>query len=331
MLALLFALTSSPANGQSPPPGETIAYKGGTVIGMGKATVVVANGKIVAVGGEVPEGATVSDISGKCIGPGFIDSHVHLALRPESKSMAEGGVVAAIDMGSTLAFLADPPTELEVWSSGPMMTAFGGYPVNSWGKDGYGREVLGPSDAKVGVNQLADAGAKLIKVPFAKGARLTDRELGTIVEAAHQRDLKVVAHALDDAAASRAATNGCDVLAHVPREPLSDATVELWRNRAVISTLKAFGGSDAAIDNLKRLRAAGATVLYGTDFGNSKTAGIDPEEIALMKTAGMTIEEIRASATTIPARFWGLDGYGAVEVGKKDALWIGDCACAWCE
>ena len=34
----------------------------------------------------------------------------------------------------------------------------------------------------------------------------------------------------------------------------------------VISTLEAFGGRSSTVENLRQLRAAGATVLYGTDI-----------------------------------------------------------------
>src|ERR1700760_3589849 len=64
------------------------------------------------------------------------------------------------------------------------------------------------------------------------------------------------------------------------------ATVAAGRGRAVISTLAAFGGSPAAVDNLRRLRAAGATVLYGTDLGNLDVAGPSEPEIALPARAG---------------------------------------------
>ena len=49
-------------------------------------------------------------------------------------------------------------------------------------------------------------------------------------------------------------------------------------HHAVVSTLAAFGGSPAAVDNLRRLHAAGATVLYGTDLGNTRDAGPSAEE-----------------------------------------------------
>jgi imidazolonepropionase-like amidohydrolase len=86
----------------------------------------------------------------------------------------------------------------------------------------------------------------------------------------------VVAHALSDAAARRAADAGVDVLGHTPVEPLAESTIQAWRGRTVISTLAAFGGTPAAVTNLRRLRDAGVTVLYGTDLGTCAMRGRRP-------------------------------------------------------
>jgi hypothetical protein len=94
-----------------------------------------------------------------------------------------------------------------------------------------------------------------------------------------------VSHALADEEVRMAAAVGVDVLAHTPVEALGDA--DAWRGRAVISTLAAFGGSRATIDNLRRLRAAGAVVLYGTDLGNTRDAGVSRGEIDLLLEAGL--------------------------------------------
>jgi imidazolonepropionase-like amidohydrolase len=85
----------------------------------------------------------------------------------------------------------------------------------------------------------------------------------------------------------------------------------------VISTLRAFGGSKAAVANLRALRDAGATVLYGTDFGNTTTPGIDGDELALLAQAGLDGAAILAAGTSTPAAFWGLEGFGRIEIGAE--------------
>src|SRR6185436_1172042 len=126
------------------------------------------------------------------------------------------------------------------------------------------------------------------------------------VEEAHARGLKVAAHALSDDEAARAARAGVDVLAHTPVAALSKKTIALWSDRAVISTLRAFGGSKTALSNLRALRDAGATVLYGTDFGNTTTPGIDGNELELLTQAGLDGAAILDAGTSTPAAFWGL-------------------------
>jgi imidazolonepropionase-like amidohydrolase len=120
---------------------------------------------------------------------------------------------------------------------------------------------------------------------------------------------------LSDADAARAAAAGVDGLAHTPVAPLSEATVAAWSGGFVISTLGAFGGSAATIDNLRRLRGAGAAVLYGTDFGNTTVAGIDARELTLLGQAGLDGRAIADALGPTPAQIWGLADAGAIRVG----------------
>ena len=166
------------------------------------------------------------------------------------------------------------------------------------------------------VDQLAALGAAAIKLPVTGAPQLADDALAAAAARAHGLGLPVVSHALSDDQARRAALAGVDILAHTPTEALSKATLAAWSGRTVISTLRAFGGSAATLDNLKALRAAGVTVLYGTDFGNTMTPGIDGSELALLLQAGMTPQEILTAGTSAPAAVWGLGGaLGAIAVG----------------
>jgi imidazolonepropionase-like amidohydrolase len=96
--------------------------------------------------------------------------------------------------------------------------------------------------------------------------------------------------------------------------------VAAWRGRAVVSTLAAFGGSDAAVDNLRRLHAGGVTVLYGTDLGNSQVAGVDPRELVLLAAAGLSTDEILAALTRRPAAYWGFADLGTIAVSAPANL-----------
>jgi len=303
-------------------PGHLV-FRGGTIAGVGAADVEVRDGRIVAVGPGVGAGApdaTAIDARGRWLAPAFIDSHVHLAYWPVGPAVAAGGVAGAVDLAAPLEFLAAPHAPLRVIASGPMVTAPRGYPLESWGRDGYGLPVAGAKAAAAAVEKLHALGARVIKIPLTDPPVLDDATVRAVVERAHALGLKVAVHALGDDDARRAAAAGVDVLAHTPTEPLSEATVSAWAGRAVISTLDAFGAGFAAVENLARLRARGVTVLYGTDLGNSHVAGIALDELRLLGRAGLDPAAILAAATATPAAFWPFSDLGTIAPGKAASV-----------
>ncbi len=237
--------------------------------------------------------------------PPIVDSHVHLAYWPVADRLAKHGVLAAVDLAAPESTLggASPITVLE---AGPMLTHGGGYPLDAWGSAGFGAGCDDAACVTRTIDRLAAKGARLIKLALDDDG-LALGLVHVAVEAAHAHGLKVAVHALSDASAAAGAAAGADLLAHTPVEPLSDATVAAWRGRAVISTLAAFGGSDSAVANLARLRAAGVTVLYGTDLGNLRDDGPSADEVALLRKAGLDDAAITAAMTTTPIAYWELD------------------------
>ncbi|MCA9517035.1 MAG: amidohydrolase family protein, partial [Myxococcales bacterium] len=197
-----------------------------------------------------------------------------------------------------------------------------GYPTQSWGRDGYGLEVPNAEAGRAAVAKLAGLGARFIKVPFQGEAQLSDEIAAAVIDEAHLRGLHVAVHALGDADAARAGRLGADILAHTPVEPLQPATLDLWAGKTVVSTLGAFGGADSTVANLRALRERGATVLYGTDFGNTTVAGVDPRELTLLSRAGLDGAAVLAAGTTAPATFWGFADLGALAPGKAATFMV---------
>ena len=235
----------------------------------------------------------------------IIDSHVHLSYWPVATELAASGVEAVVDLAAPEATLDHTSGALHVLAAGPMLTHPDGYPLDGWGHDRYGISCSDAATVTATIDRLVRNGAQVIKLALDDDG-LAPSLVETAVTAAHAHHRKVAAHALSDAAAALAGRAGVDILAHTPIEPLTDATVALWRNRAVISTLAAFGGRPSAIDNLRRLRAAGATVLYGTDLGNTRVAGPNPSELTLLRRAGLDDAAITAAMTTTPTAYWNL-------------------------
>ena len=294
--------SSSSAGGTA----EGLLFLDGTVVGLGVADIRVVDGKIGALGElQAEAGETVIDLGGRWVAPAFIDSHVHLAYMPAGSAFAARGVAGVVDLAAPVAIFGADMDPLRLLATGPMVTAELGYPTQSWGSGGYGIECADAAAAVAAVDMLAGLGAAAIKLPVTSAPQLPDDALAAATARAHALGLPVVSHALSDAEARRAALAGVDVLAHTPTEALSQATISAWKGRAVISTLRAFGGSETTIANLKALKAAGVTVLYGTDFGNTMTPGIDGNELALLQQAGLSPKEVLAAGTSAPAARWG--------------------------
>ena len=310
--------------------GETTPDTGDVVLrgvrlpgGAAPVDVLISGGRIAAVGTVRPDAAPREvDLSGRWLAPGFIDSHVHVAYLARGAELRAAGVVAAVDLAMPLDALGGEHGGLELLASGPMITAVGGYPTRSWGQNGYGLEVTGADEAAAAVASLHAAGARVVKVPVGGSPALPPDALAAVVDAAHALDLKVAAHALDDAGALMAGAAGVDVLAHTPTERLSAETLSAWADRAVITSLAAFGGGEDTGSNLSALRSAGATVLYGTDFGNTRTAGIQATELRRMQDAGMDGAAILAAGTGAAASFWGFDDLGAVAPGRAASFLV---------
>jgi len=292
------------------------------------AALAIDAGRIAGEAPEPPPGARIVDASGLLLLPAFVDAHVHLSVAGSVPEVAaaevRGGLAAVLDLGEperTLPIAAPP---LRVRFAGPLLTAPRGYPTQSWGANGYGLELATPAEARAAVLRLSKAGVRFVKLAFDGRYPLLDAEVArAAAEEAHHLGLRVAAHALDADAVRRALSAGADVLAHTPVEPLPDDLVKLAAARHVwvISTLHAFGGTSGALDNLRRLRAAGVRVAYGTDLGNQGTApGIDANELALLGKAGLSSREVIEAATSAAAQLLGEADLGHLRKGAAASV-----------
>jgi imidazolonepropionase-like amidohydrolase len=319
---------AAPASGTAGNPADagqsatSFVLKGGNVFGVGQRNLRIEAGHVTRIGASVGATDRIVDVTGRYIVPGFIDSHVHLAYDPVGDELLASGIVAVLDLAAPLSTLSANHGSLRVLNAGPMITAKLGYPTTSWGAGGYGLEVTSPATGAAAVETLFGAGVQVIKVPLTAAPTLDDATVKAIVLAAHQHQLKVYTHALEEANAARAAADGVDVLAHTPTEALSDATLEAWKTRTVISTLSAFGGGTAAVKNLQALRQRGARVLYGTDLGNTRDTNIQAAEINLLVAAGFDGASIVKAGTSVPADFLGLSDLGSLDVGKRASFLV---------
>lgn len=263
------------------------------------------------------------DYEGTWIVPAFIDSHVHLAYYPVSQELLDGGVSAVIDLAAPVGFFMQDLQPLQRKSSGPMITSTEGYPTQSWGSDGYGIECEDEQSVEDNIIELHGMGAELIKIPLTAPPTLTNSQLTRAVQTAKHLGVATVTHAMTNTQVARAAQSGVDILAHTPTELLSETSLSLWEDKTVISTLHAFGSAHA-ISNLSQLYHREATILYGTDLGNTQDIGISISELLLLAQAGMSNIDIIASGTSTPAEFWGFTDLGYIREGYKASFLVLD-------
>lgn len=91
---------------------STVLLRGGRVVDPGTGTdrqadVLVENGKIAAVGSELLSDAalaeaTVVDVTGKVVGPGFVDLHSHVNSVAGQRLQARDGVTTALELEAGL-------------------------------------------------------------------------------------------------------------------------------------------------------------------------------------------------------------------------------------
>ena len=331
--ALVTALVRCHGSGsshKSPPGGDAgLATGSGAWLvrgarGLDGASVELAvDGSRVADVRDVPASSPVLDLTGFFVVPAFIDSHVHLAYYAVADALPAGGVVGAVDFAAPIGELAKT-FPIAVAQSGPMITPLLGYPTQSWGQGGFGLEVGSVDEAVAAVDRVLDAGAAFVKTPLSGAEGVDDATLAAIVERAHARNAKVAVHALSLVDAARAVASDVDILGHTPVEPLTPELVNAWGERTVVSTLGAFGASEGAIENLRALAGGGALVLYGTDLGNTRFAGIQAGEIDALVRAGFGGARIVRSATSDAARFWGFSELGRLEPGARASFLVLD-------
>ena len=219
-------------------PGTPLAIRRALVIDgtgarPGRATVVIENGCISAIGSDaqitIPKGATVIEGEGKSLLPGLIDCHVHYCLDagPDSirsleqddptvtavkavahaRATLEGGVTTVRDVGSrghisisvTRAIRAGIIPGPRTLNAGLAICMTGGH---AWF---IGRQTAGKDDLVKAVQEQIRAGADVIKFIASGGvltpgtspgaAQLTPDELKAGVDEATRAGRRVAAHA----------------------------------------------------------------------------------------------------------------------------------------
>jgi len=304
-------------------------------------TVVINGSHIGVQGSDEDEVDKVDGRSGVLL-PGFIDAHIHLAGAESLAAFARCGVTTALDMGTwppdAVDDLRGGVARTDIRSSGLGATSAGSNHSKIPGRPADGL-VAGAADAQRWVAERAAEGADYIKV-IADIPGPDQKTLDAIVVAAHDRHLRVVAHAATRPAVQMALQAGVDVVTHAPldrpldaadaQRMLTDGTIIVPTLAIMQGTANRIGRPDAyscARDSVAVLHAAGVPVVAGTDANSAAGVPYSPpfgdslhQELALLVQAGLTPAEALRAATRSAAEHFGLSDRGVVEPGRRADL-----------
>jgi imidazolonepropionase-like amidohydrolase len=214
---------------------EVRVFDGDTV--AERQTVVISQGRIIAVGRSVAVPAGAQEIAGenRTLLPGLIDAHVHFPIFPVTAA-AEAlqqslafGVTTSIVMGAAPSQVvarlkaledADSPDIAAILDAGIYATAPGGHPTQMGGPGFPTLSSPGEADAFVAA-RLAE-GSDFLKIIYDDVERfgkklptLDEATIAALVTAAHARGKIAVAHIGDERTARGALGAGVDGLAHL--------------------------------------------------------------------------------------------------------------------
>jgi imidazolonepropionase-like amidohydrolase len=232
--------------GRAPASAAALSIEDNRITWVGKADQV-----------KVPPGASVLDLSGKFVIPGLIDSHVHLGLvqdvtqdikfysrasvEQQLRTYAAYGVTAVQVLGTDKDLIFEiradqrnkPPSMARVFTSGQGLVFKGSY----GGVPNLNQPVADVEQARKAVDEQAAKGVDFIKfwvddefedLPLRMPAQISK----AIIDRAHERGLRVIAHIFYLENAKTLVAQGVDGFAHSVRDqPIDQALLAGMKQR----------------------------------------------------------------------------------------------------
>ena len=320
--------------------------------------VFVRDGRIESVGPGAPADTAdvVIDAAGRTVMPGLGDGHVHITRTIVSVDadmagtvnedglvpFVHGGITNLREVGTATVIMQSLKVLTDglvregraprVTWAGPIITTTGGYPFTVQRYSPGGQAVASAEEGVEMVNDLADWGARIIKLGLEQGYYADEgwplMDLPTvqaITEAAHARGLLVTAHVTSLDEVRLALDGGVDNLAHTPLQLLTNDLIEemIEADMGIVSTAIIWDPNAAGIaaENVRRYAAAGGTIAIGTDYGCCEQL---PGPEALLREmqflyidGGVALDDLLVAATRGVAAVTGTDAdVGTLEAGK---------------
>src|SRR5688572_7750180 len=393
-LLCMAACSRPPAGEPRETAGTAVLFEGSRLIaGDGAAPIessafIVENGRITASGrkGELqlPAGASRIDLTGKTVMPALVDAHSHLGytdvtrmtttaanytrenLVDHLRRYAYYGIAATLSMGVDRGELpyelrAQPPRGAALFrTAGRGIALPNAGPGAEYRRDAaYG--VATEAEARRAVQELAAKQVDVVKtwVDDRNGTvpKLPPAMYRAIIDEAHSRGLRVVAHIFDLGDAKDLLRAGIDGFAHGVRDTdVDDEFIALMKERPAVFVIPNLPDRDSGddygwladtvpakeIDRLRRTRASQtpaaakeARALYdvqarnlarlnsaGVTIAYGTDAGVSVgwtahTELADMVAAGMTPMQVLMAATQTSARVLRLDRLGTIAAGRS--------------
>jgi imidazolonepropionase-like amidohydrolase len=202
--------------------GSVKAFVGARIIdgtgkpAMQKATLIVRNGRIEAVGTsvKVPAGAQQIDLAGKTIIPGLISGHSHLSDSTQLGLYARYGVTSVMSLGG------DKEIEIRDQVRGEQQT-----PALTHARLFIAGPVIvakTPEDARKAVDELAAAKTDIVKFRLddnlGASTKMSPEVYAAIFDEAHKKGMRVAVHVVYLADAKAVLRLGADLIAHSVRD-----------------------------------------------------------------------------------------------------------------
>ncbi|MEQ1740957.1 MAG: amidohydrolase family protein [Candidatus Nitrotoga sp.] len=266
----VFTVTLAAAQGTEPRPillHAAQVFDGNNI--RTNTSILVVNGQIARIDTREsfkPGNAHVIDLGDATILPGLIELHAHLSFQNVPADIVlKHGITTIRDLGGPVHRPYGGKGSLRVLTSGPIITALGGYPIPSLGATNIATAVSTEDEARQAVRNHINGGAVVIKVALEPGGEagapwssghghhkqadaehsnpnhmpvhsahsskqawplLPENIVKAIVDEAHKHDRKVTAHIAEARGAEIAINAGVDEWAHIPCDMVPESLLK---------------------------------------------------------------------------------------------------------
>lgn len=266
----VFTATLAAAQGTEPRPillHAARVFDGNNI--RTNTSILVVNGQIARIDTREsfkPGNAHVIDLGDATILPGLIELHAHLSFQNVPADIVlKHGITTIRDLGGPVHRPYGGKGSLRVLTSGPIITALGGYPIPSLGATNIATAVSTEDEARQAVRNHINGGAVVIKVALEPGGEagapwssghghhkqadaehsnpnhmpahsahsskqawplLPENIVKAIVDEAHKHDRKVTAHIAEARGAEIAVNAGVDEWAHIPCDMVPESLLK---------------------------------------------------------------------------------------------------------